>query len=184
MVHDASEQEWLARFHSGEREILEECYREHFRSVSSAVGRILRGADQETVIHEVFFRMIESKDFRAQFKGGSIRAWLSVVARNQSLDFARRRKREIPVDVELESMALEPDRRDPQGEIEGRLLLERFQQECVPDKWRAVFEACYLLRLSQREAAARLGIHRTTLAYQERRLRGRLLRFLKRSEEP
>src|SRR5262245_58568503 len=48
--------DWLHQFHRGQRRALEECYRAHFADVSTAVGRVLSGADKETVIHEVFFR--------------------------------------------------------------------------------------------------------------------------------
>ena len=48
---------WLERFHAGERDVIEECYRDHFRVVEHAVGQVLRGADKETVIHEVFLQL-------------------------------------------------------------------------------------------------------------------------------
>jgi len=54
----AQETPWLDRFHAGEREVLEDCYRNHFRVVETAVGQVLRGADKETVIHDVFLQLL------------------------------------------------------------------------------------------------------------------------------
>ena len=62
--------EWLAEFHAGSRAAITECYVDHFASVERAVGRILKGADKETVIHEIFFRLMTNEDLRLTFQGG------------------------------------------------------------------------------------------------------------------
>ena len=66
---------------------------------------------------------------------------------------------------------------------EATLIIERFRNEHLPEKWVPVFEARFMLQLSQREAAAKLGMRRTTLAYQEQQIRKRLRRFLLQREE-
>src|SRR5262245_37829285 len=88
--------EWLERFHAGERQVIEQVYREHFRTVDGAVGAVLSGADRETAIHEVFLRLINNDNLRRSFRGGELGAWLSVVSRNHAIDYARRRNREAP----------------------------------------------------------------------------------------
>ena len=35
-------------------------YHDHFATVDAAVGRAVTGADKETVIHEVFFKLIDA----------------------------------------------------------------------------------------------------------------------------
>ena len=57
-------------------------------------------------------------------------------------------------------------------------MIERFRREVLPAKWADVFEHRFLRQLSQAEAAELLGIGRTTLAYQETRVRRLLRRFL------
>ncbi|MFH0900307.1 MAG: hypothetical protein V2A73_06735 [Pseudomonadota bacterium] len=42
----SGQDDWLARFHAGERRVMEECYREHFGIVDGAVGQMLSAADQ------------------------------------------------------------------------------------------------------------------------------------------
>lgn len=167
---------WLEAFHAGARSIIETCYREHFATVDRAIGEILRGADRETVVHEVFSRLIAREDLRRAFRGGSLGAWLTAVARNQAIDYRRRLAREAPL------LAGETAGRAGvagwEEAAEARILIERFRREHLPPAWEDVFELCFLRQLSQREAGAELGISRTTLAYRELRIRLRLRRFL------
>src|SRR5579871_1367051 len=84
----------LEAFHRGERQALADCYRDHFEGVERAIGSILSGADRETVIHEVFSRLISQEHLRQSFRGGSLGAWLATVARNAAIDYRRRLTRE------------------------------------------------------------------------------------------
>jgi RNA polymerase sigma-70 factor (ECF subfamily) len=177
----APEAPWLDRFHAGDRAILDECYRNHFRVVESAVGQVLRGADKETVIHDVFLQLLARADLRHGFTGGSFTAWLATIARHQAIDFWRRYRREhsleqlVSRDVSAEPVQpVEPIERT----VEARLLVDRFRREVLPAKWACVFEARFVSGLDQRSAAAQAGISRTTLAYQEIQIRRLLRRFL------
>ncbi len=172
---------WLDRFHAGEREVLEECYRDHFRVVEAAVGHILRGADKETVIHDVFLQLLSREDLRRSFTGGSFAAWLATIARHQAIDFWRRYRREHS----LEQLASGNTPGEPvqpveplERTVEARLLIDRFRRDVLPPKWARVFEARFVSGLDQRSAAAQVGISRTTLAYQEIQIRRLLRRFL------
>jgi RNA polymerase sigma-70 factor, ECF subfamily len=165
---------WLVRFHAGEPSVIATCYREHFATVERAIGSILSGADRETAIHEVFARVIASEHLRRSFQGGSLPAWLATVGRNQAIDVRRRLSREVH--VASAAAPEEPPEWEPAAE--ARLLVERFRREHLPPEWAGVFEARFLDQLPQREAAARLSMHRTTLAYRELRIRRLLRRFL------
>ncbi len=172
---------WLDRFHAGEREVLDQCYRDHFRVVDSAVGQVLRGADKETVIHEVFLQLLARAELRRGFTGGSFAAWLATIARHQAIDFWRRYRREHSLDQLTTANAsnepvqpVEPLERT----VEARLLVDRFRRDALPAKWARVFEARFVSGLDQRSAAAQVGISRTTLAYQEIQIRRLLRRFL------
>ena len=94
----ADDTNWLDRFHAGERALLEECYRNYFRVVETAVGQVLRGADKETVIHDVFLQLLAREELRRGFTGGSFAAWLATIARHQAIDFWRRYRRERSLD--------------------------------------------------------------------------------------
>lgn len=168
--------DWLRRFHDGDRKIIEGIYREHFTTVSRAVGTTAGPADRETVIHEIFLRLLSQPFLRCSFQGGDLAAWLSVVSRNHAMDCARRRRREVPASATAAADRPCPD--SGEAGIEARLLIERFRREALPPCWAPVFDARFIRQLSQEEAAAALGMGRTTLAYQEARLRRLLRRFV------
>ncbi|MGD0679225.1 MAG: sigma-70 family RNA polymerase sigma factor [Polyangiaceae bacterium] len=153
-------------------------YEDYFITVERAVGRVLRGADKETVTHEVFFRVMSSADLRASFRGGSLGAWISIVARNCAIDFWRRHQREQPTSPFDENASWTSSTGSFEASVEARELFERFRRLRLPAKWRGVFEARFVMQLNQAEAARRLGIHRTTLLYQELRVRQLLRNFV------
>jgi RNA polymerase sigma-70 factor (ECF subfamily) len=168
---------WVSRFHAGDRDVIEEIYRQHFATVTRAVGVLADPADRETATHEIFLRLLTQPSLRESFREGDLGAWLAVVARNHAIDWARRRNREVPSGGGAELRAAEQDESGEAGS-HARVLVERFRREVLPAKWSGVFEARFLRQLSQLEAAESLGIRRTTLAYQEARVRRLLRRFL------
>lgn len=172
---------WLERFHAGERTALEEVYRSHVEAVHRAAAAVLAGADLETVVHEVFLRLMSSEDFRKGFRGGDLGAWLVVVARHQAIDYARRRQREQPAGLDP-TQAAEGALDGFASRAEAALIVKKFCAEVLPSKWHAVFEARFLQHLTQTEAAAALRMSRTTLVYQELRIRRLLRAFLLEGE--
>jgi RNA polymerase sigma-70 factor (ECF subfamily) len=173
---------WLELFHAADHKTMEGCYREHFSQVKRAVASVLQGADQETVIHEVFYRLLSRRELREQYRGGSVGAWLSTIAKNLAIDHYRRRRREAGL-TEAEGAASAPNEAEgAANRREAAEIVDRFRREVLPEKWKAVFELRFIEQLSQRDAAQKLGIQRTTLAYQELRVRHLLRRFLLRGE--
>ena len=172
---------WTLDFQRGTKAIFESIYREYFLVVEHAVGRILTGADKETVIHDVFCRIMSNSAVRERFRGGSFPAWLSTLARNQAVDFHRRRRLEQPVGTGPEA-ARQQVRGSFEPQAMARLLLQRFSQTQLPQKWERVFQLRFVQELDQRDAASQLGISRTTLAYREHRIRKLLRRFVLEGE--
>lgn len=182
------EDAWLAEFHAGDRIVLEGCYRQCYRNVVRAVGRLLSGADAETVTHEVFYRLLSSAKVRESFQGGSLDAWLTQVATNSARDLLRRQRREQPEDAAPESQARAKfgERAGEcsfADEVDAKLLIDRFRKTRLPPEWGAVFDARFLRQLPQRQAAEELGMPRTTLVYQEQRIRALLRDFLLRGDK-
>jgi DNA-directed RNA polymerase specialized sigma24 family protein len=168
---------WLRRFHQGDRATFDRLYRCHARALGRAITTLLGEADAETAVHEVFLRLLATPPLRESFRSGDIGAWLAIVCRNHALNFHHRRRREIPTSATPGSF--EPRARTrPQRAADARLMVDRFRREALPRQWTAVFELRLLGDFSQSEAAAVLGIGRTTLAYQEAQLRCRLRQFL------
>lgn len=171
--------QWLARFHAGDARVLNACYRDHFDTVYRAAARVLPAVDAETVVHDVFLRLVSNEAARRSFQGGSLAGWLHTLSHNLAVDRVRRQRRESDALAQLavETSASE-DPTPPEPGLDASLLLERFRQEGLPPKWAPVFEARFVRQLSQREAASELRMRRTTLAYQELRVRQLLKKFL------
>jgi RNA polymerase sigma-70 factor, ECF subfamily len=168
---------WLERFHAGDRTVLDEVYRGHVDAVHRAASGVLGGADLETVVHEVFFRLMSNDELRKAFHGGDLAGWLVVVARHHAIDYVRRRGREQPSGLDVASAA-DPPQDGFTSQADAALVIEKFCREVLPPKWRSVFEARFLQHLSQTEAATELRMNRTTLVYQELRIRRLLGAFL------
>jgi RNA polymerase sigma-70 factor (ECF subfamily) len=174
------DERWIANFHAGDAVSMTAVYREHFEVVRSAVAAVLSGADCETVIHEVFFRLLSVDKLRQAYQGGSFASWLFAVAKHQAIDYARRRARETPDGLvpTREGAAVHIER-----QLEARVLVQQFRREVLPAEWHDVFEARFIQQLDQREAARSLGIPRTTLLYREHRIRALLRSFLLHPEK-
>jgi RNA polymerase sigma-70 factor (ECF subfamily) len=182
-LRPAVDEDWLQAFYAGQRACMAECYQKHFDLVDRAVGTVLTSADRETLVHEVFFRLLTDASLRRGYSTGSLRSWLWVVARNQAIDFARRRRHEVllPADSlpEHDAEAME----DPlEQRMHVRLTLERFRAQVLPPKWERVFQTRFVQQEDQPTAARLLLMSRTTLAYQEYRIRNLLRRFVLKGE--
>ena len=161
---------------------MEDCYLEHYTTVQRALSRMLSGVDLENQIHELFYRLITDEKMRRGFRGGSLAGWLTVAARNQAIDFLRRKRREIPVEPR-EATRMADEAVDPVEDEElASRLLDDFRRQ-VPRKWLSVFETRFVRQLNQSEAARELGVGRTTLAYREKRILARLRKYLAKQEE-
>jgi RNA polymerase sigma-70 factor (ECF subfamily) len=173
----AEDTAWLDRFHRGDRRTLEDCYRQHFATVERAARTVLTRDEAETIIHEVFSRLVAAPELRRSFRGGAFGAWIATVGRNLAIDYRRRAGREVALGESAETAAADAAG-SWQDAADARLLVERFRREHLEPNWVGVFELRFLQQLPQRDAASRLGINRTTLAYRELRIRHALRRFL------
>ena len=169
-----------ARFHAGERDFLGLLYRETYDTVDATVGRVLRGADRETVVHDLYYRLLSRSELRQNFSGGSIRSWLATLAHNLAVDFWRRHRRETSLEDRDAPPLIDPMSQRMEERAELNLFVERFRRDGLPEELWPLFQARFVERLDQREAARRLGIPRTTLAYRELRVNRLLRAFLRK----
>jgi len=169
----------LARFHAGERDFIGLLYRETYETVDATVGRVLRGADRETVVHDLYFHLLSKAELRRSFSGGSMRSWLATLAHNLAVDFWRHHRRETSLDDGDAPPLGDPMSRQLEERAELNLFVERFRRDGLPARLWSLFQARFLERLDQREAARRLGVPRTTLAYRELRVKRFLRAYLR-----
>ncbi len=166
---------WLVAFRNGDRATIENCYREYFDVVDKEIARVLCGADRDTAVHEVFFKLISRADVRESFAGRNLAAWLATMARHHAIDFARRRGREVG-GAELAVEQSGEQTVCPECTAAAREILAMFGAR-LPASLRPVFEQRFVEQRSQRDAARALGMPRMTLAYKEKRIRALLDRF-------
>jgi len=169
-----------ARFHAGERDFIGLLYRETYETVDATVGRVLRGADRETVVHDLYFRLLSRSELRRNFSGGSMRSWLATLAHNLAVDFWRRHRRETALEDRDTPPLIDPMSQRLEERAELNLFVERFKRDGLPAELWPLFQARFVERLDQREAARRLGMPRTTLAYRELRVRRFLRAYLRK----
>ncbi len=159
----------LADFHAGARSALERIYREQFDSVATVVGRVVEGADQETVVHDVFLRLFTDARLRRSFAGGALGGWLATVARRHAVEHRRRRECVLPEFVDADAAA------------EAVQLVERFRADVLPARWAQVFDLRFVQRVDRERAARTIGVSKLRLMYREERVRRLLSRFLRRT---
>jgi RNA polymerase sigma-70 factor (ECF subfamily) len=172
---------WAESFYRGDNETMTAVYCEHFGTVRAAVGQVVVGADCETVIHEVFYRLLSREETRRGYQAGNFASWIYTVAKHQAIDYARRHSRERPTGLAPFDATDGVEATLPL-QIEARALVARFRAT-LPPQWQSVFDVRFLGQVAQRTAANELGIPRTTLAYRELRIRHMLRAFLRSSED-
>jgi RNA polymerase sigma-70 factor (ECF subfamily) len=171
-VARSSDTSWEARFLRGDNDVIEAVYRETFEVVRRAAGRVLREpADRDAVVHEVYTQLVSSRRLRESYQGGAIGGWLAVIARHRALDFVRRESRLTDLSA-LDEAAAD---NDPLADF--RRELERFAERLDPQR-RRLLQLRFLAGMTQAEAAAQLGMPRTTLEDREREIKTMLQQHL------
>jgi RNA polymerase sigma factor (sigma-70 family) len=165
------------RFLRGDRDVLEQIYRDSFAAVRRAAGRVLREpADRDGVVQQVFTEVVSSRSLRATFRGGDLAAWLAAIARHKAIDFARREQR-------LTDLSEVPEPAADAGPLDDfKQELERFARR-LPAERRRVLELRYVLGMTQVEAARALEMPRSTLEDWERQIKRALERHLLSGDE-
>jgi RNA polymerase sigma-70 factor, ECF subfamily len=181
---DLDDESQRALFHAGNRALMGRLYQESYDGVDAAVGRVLRGADRETVVHDLYLRLLDRPELRRNFTGGSVHAWLATLAHNLAVDYWRRYRRETSLDEDASPPLVDTQSRRMEERAALCVFIERFRREALPEKWGPVFQARFVEQWDQREAARRLGMHRTTLAYRELRIRKLLRAYLRKRASP
>jgi RNA polymerase sigma factor (sigma-70 family) len=163
VVPPPSSDDFAARFLRGDRDVLEQIYRDSFP------------ADRDGVVQQVFTEVVSSRTLRATFRGGDLASWLSAIARHKAIDFARREQR-------LTDLSMAPEAAVADGPLDDfKQELERFARR-LPEERRRVLELRFVVGMTQVEAASELGMPRSTLEDWERQIKRALEEYLASGE--
>src|ERR1700692_846482 len=149
----------LPRVQRGDEQAMASLYDRYGRLVYSVALRVLRdGAAAEDVLQEIFLQLWRNPGaFRAtgfRETGGSLGGWLTVVARNRSIDALRRRRPQEPV----EEVALATPCNLAE-ESERNLMMERARGlvGLLPQTQRKTLEMAFFDGLTHAEIAEMTG---------------------------
>ena len=195
----AEKPDLLVSFRQGDRSALETVYWAYVDQVARIVQSVLksyatatgdrigfRATELGDLVQEVFVRAF-SPEGRQRYDGRRpYGPYLGQIARHVAADHWRAVRRQVPLDVAplLDALSLETD--DTQSTAAGWadpatiIVVERYLASLEPDV-RRVHEVLYVQGLSQRDAAAALGLGRQAVRGIEARLRAGLRRELERT---
>jgi RNA polymerase sigma-70 factor, ECF subfamily len=151
----------------------------------SADGFEAAAAELADVVQETFAKAFSPEARRSYDDSRPFRPYLLQIARNAAIDHWRLRRRNVPVDVEQLAerilQASEPAQEaEAWAEAKTVAVVERYLSS-LEDDARRVHDALYVRGLSQREAAAELGMGRQVVRTLEKKLRAGLRRELARA---
>jgi RNA polymerase sigma-70 factor (ECF subfamily) len=151
---DASDAPLLARVQAGDERAMASLYDRYSRIVYSVALRVLRDpAASEDVLQEVFMHIWRNPSSFIAARG-SLGGWLSIIARNRSIDTIRRKRPSVDVDdVALASPFNLAD------EAERNTLMERARAIIVqlPREQRKTLEMAFFDGLTHSEIAEITG---------------------------
>jgi len=195
----AGKPDLLVRFRQGDRAALETVYWAYVDLVTRTVQAVMTSlgvASGERVqigktelgdlVHEVFARAFSPESRQRYDCSRPYGPYLGQIARNVVIDHWRLIRRRVALDVAplLETLSVESDAIESAPERwadeESIAVVERYLASLAPDV-RRVHEALYVQGLSQRDAAAALGLGRQAVRGIEARLRAGLRSELKRA---
>jgi RNA polymerase sigma-70 factor (ECF subfamily) len=195
------ERQLLERFRSGDEDALRLVYVrcvDHVTRVADAVLRACaagtaRGAGEiaaalPDVVQDVFVKAFAPEARRRFDASRPYEPYLAQVARNAAVDHWRQMRRYVPSDLEqlieeLSFQAQSDGSANTWADLETIAIVDRYVTSLDEDS-RRVHDALYVKGLSQREAAAALGLGRQVIRTTETKLRRGLQRELSRAEKP
>lgn len=144
----------LTRVQSGDQEAMTALFDQYAPLVYSVAMRVLKDSGEaEDIMQDIFIRLWREPGTFISGRG-SLGGWLTVVARNRSIDVLRRRKFSEP--VEPFSLAT---RADLANEIERNSLMEKVRSVLrdLPEEQQKSLELAFFEGMSHSEIAEKTG---------------------------
>jgi len=191
------EPQLLERFRAGDEKALATVYWACIDHVTRVAGAVLRAcatgsargpgemaAALADVVQEVFVKAFTPEARRRFDASRPYEPYLAQITRNVVVDYWRHMRRYIPSDLDqlIDRLSLDADTNGSTwSDAEAATLVDHYVASLDPES-RRIHEALYVKGLSQREAAAVLGLGRQVVRTKEAKLREGLRRELARAE--
>src|SRR5262245_45088974 len=190
----------VERFRAGDEEALEKVYWACVAYVTRIADAVLRACATGTargpgemaaaladVVQEVFVKAFAPEARRRFDASRPYEPYLAQITRNVVVDTWRQMRRYVPADLDqlIDRLSLDADgtgstNDNGWSDAETVALVNRYIASLDPES-RRVHEALYVKGMSQRDAAAELGLGRQVIRTKEARLREGLRRELARA---
>lgn len=168
----------IRQIQAGEKEGLKRIYQAYAGLIYTVVYDMVRQKeDAQDIASDFFIRLWEKAD---TYKfGGKHRAWLLTIARNMTVDFLRKQKRELPVE---EVEAPERQRGDIAEEVVGNISFRESMERLLASE-REVLNLKILGQMTFREIAEVLKKPQGTVSWLYQQGIGKLRRAQKEGQE-
>ena len=175
---ETEEERWLRKALDGDNTATEWIYRRHVRYLSALCSRyITEDEDIKDVLQESFikiFTFLDSFKYRGE---GSLKAWMSKITLNETLNFVRNNSR-LPIDsIDDKDMNIADGDSMETEDIPTNVLHQLIRE--LPDGYRTVFNLYVIDDKSHKEIAQLLGIKENTSASQLHKAKSMLARKIK-----
>lgn len=163
-VSKNSEKKLLRLLKDGEENARYLLYKQYIRYLSAVCSRYITNDENiKDVLQESFLRIFHSLDsFRYQGEG-SLKAWMSRIVINESLDWLKQNRRLEYVEIDKEGISIPDAPPDTEGIPED--VIYRMIRS-LPDGYRTVFNLYVIEQKTHKEIAEVLGIKESTSASQ------------------
>ena len=164
------ERSLIEKAHAGDTTAFGQLYEQHAAKVYRlAIAPVIRDrAIGEDLLADTFVKAFENL-FRFRWQGRGMLPWLVRIAKNISLDYLRRGKRQVEWPTDLEQNLLDPNGSDAEeclGELEVSELLRTQISHCLESinpRYASVLRLRLIEHMPRAEAAQRLGVSVGTL---------------------
>lgn len=166
----------ISLFCKGESNAMNKLYDEYADWLAGVCERYISDSDDiKDVLQESFIKIFSQiKNFEYRGKG-SLKAWLTKIVINESLNYLRKDKHFLISDAEIENLDL-PDVPPDTDELTEDEILKLIQQ--LPPGYRAVFNLFVIEEKSHKEIAEILNIKADTSASQFHRAKNMLANII------
>ncbi|MCR5312775.1 MAG: RNA polymerase sigma factor [Bacteroidaceae bacterium] len=167
----------IEAFRRGESTAMDRLYAKYANYLTSICARYIANDDDlKDVLQESFIKIFTQISTFENRGKGALKAWMSRIVVNESLQFLRREQKTLSTTLDVEPPDIPDEDPDTEG-VDAGAMTDLIRQ--LPDGYRAVLNLYVLEGKSHKEIAEILGIKADSSASQLHRAKNMLARMIK-----